>query len=422
MDSSTVVLIIIGVMLVLYITEIIPLAVTSICACLALAIFKAIPLSAAFSGFGNDITYLAIGMMILGNTLFETGVAQILGKKIISVVGTNERVFAVAIILVTTALSLFIANTATVALMLPVTASAVAVSNKKLSKKNTYMMVGMATVTSGVLTMVGSTPQLIAQSILREGGHETMGFFELSYIGLPMLLMLIVYFQTIGFSLQNKVFNFEDSADDTPADAAAEEAEPKSVVKMCIAVGAVVFCIVGFLAELWTMGIVAIVGSVICIVTGCISQKRVFQKMDWATIVILSCSFGIASGLESSGASRFIAQGIISMLGDRITPWLLCAAFTLIGMIFTNFMSSTAMASILIPIAVFAANELGYDVKRVVLVTTIALSIGFATPISTPPMTMTLSGGYRFMDYVKVGGLLNVLCFFLLLAMIPFFV
>ena len=423
MDASTIALIIMGVMLILYMTERIPIATTSILACLALAVFSVIPMTTAFAGFGNDMVYLIVGMVIVGNALFETGVAQVIGEKIIKVVGTNEKIFTIAIILVSVVISLFMNNSATAALMLPIAASAIAASKGKLSKKNSFMMVGIAVCVGGGITLVGSPPQLIAQAFLIEGGHEPMSFFEVGKFGIPMLILLILFFLTIGMKLQKKIFDFPEVKDNniekTGINNTTEQA-PKSVIKMCISLGILVFCIIGFITELWSMGVVAMTGAAFSVVTGCISQKRVFERMDWTTVVIMGCSFGFAAGLEQSGAGRLVATGMISILGDNLNLWLLCSALALVSMIMTNFMSSTAAASILVPIAAFAAIEVGFDVKSAVMITAVATNIGYSTPVSTPPITTTLTGGYRFMDYVKLGGLFNVLAFILIVALIPF--
>ena len=417
MESSTIALIIIGLLMILYMSEIIPIATTSILACLALAIFGVIPFGRAFHGFGNDIVFLMAGMMTVGNALFETGAAELMGKKIISMVGTNEKVFLGALVIVSMPISAFLSNTATAAIMLPIAASAIAASGGNFTKKNTFMVVGIAAVSGGALTLVSSPPQLIAQGILKAGEHEVMGFFDVAMAGVPIFVALFIYTQTIGYRLQKKVFNFEELPDITPEVA---EDKPRNKVKICISVLVLLFCIVGFVAEIWTVGIVAMVGAVVCVATGCISQKTVFNKMDWTTVVIFGCSFGFAAGLEDSGAGQMIAQQTIRLLGENVTPWLLCAALAFIAVILTNFMSSTATAALLIPIGVFSAIELGFDVRSVAMATAIAAGIGFATPMSTPPMTMTLTGGYRFMDYVKVGGLFNLIAFILLISLFPF--
>jgi anion transporter len=425
-EPSTIALIIIGIMMILFISEYIPLATTSILACLAMAIFGVIPFTTAFAGFGSDIVFLMAGMITVGNALFETGAAPLMGKKIISLVGTNEKIFIAALIIVAIPISAFLSNTATAAIMLPLAASSISQSKGKLTKKNTYMIVGMAAVTGGGLTLVSSPPQLIAQNLLIEGGHEGMGFFDIGMFGLPLFALLLVYALTVGHRLQKKAFDFEEVADNPDATGvqAKDELErkkysPLEITRMCISVGVLVLCVTGFVMEIWSPGVIAMLGAAVCVATGCIHQKTAYQKMDWTTIIIFGCSFGFAAGLEQSGAGVMIAQGTITLLGDLVTPWLLCAVLALIAVVLTNFMSSTATAALLLPIGIFSALELGYDVRSVAMAVAIAASIGYATPMATPPMTMTLSGGYRFKDYIKVGGLYNILAYLLIVLLFP---
>jgi len=421
LEASTIALIIVGVALVLYISEPIPIATTSLLACLALAIFGVIPFNAAFAGFGNDMVFLMGGMIVVGNALFETGVAPALGRKIIHHVGTSEKKFMVALILVATVPAAFLSNTAAMAMMLPIAAAAVAASGGRFLKKNTYMFIGIAAVTSGGLTLVGSTPQLIAQNALIEGGHDTMAFFELSLAGGPVIILLLAYYLTIGHFLQKKVFDFPEVPDSESSGFAAAPAsgEPKSVVRMYISLGILVFCIVGFIGGLWTVGTVAMVGAVSCVVTGCISQKKAYQTMDWTTIIVIACSLGLSAGLERSGAGMLVAQTIVNMLGEGVSPWLTFSALAFVAVVLGNFMSSTATAALLVPIAISIAISLGFDVKSAVMAVVIATNISYATPVSTPPMTMTLPAGYRFMDYVKIGGLFTVLAYLLIIALFP---
>lgn len=287
MEASTIALIIIFIMLIFYVTEVMPIAVTSVSACIALAVFGVLPITRAFAGFGNDIIYLIVGMIIVGNALVETGVAHAIGKKIIYVVGTNERIFMLALVPITITISMFLSNTASVSIMIPIAASAIAAFGGKLTKKNTFMMLGILSVTGGSLTIIGSTPQLIAQGFLIDGGHETIGFFELSRLGLPIIILLVIYYQTIGYILQKKFFKFDEVLDNKKDIDKIQEQAPKSKAKMAIVLTILVLCVIGFLFEIWSPGIVAMVGAILCIATGCISQKNAFLKMDWTTIAVM---------------------------------------------------------------------------------------------------------------------------------------
>jgi len=433
MESGLVALIITGAMLVLYITELLPIAVTSVLACVAMAVAGILPPADAFAGFGNDIVFMLAGMMIVGASLFETGAAGVIGGRIVALVGKNERGFLAAFIVFSIPFSAFLSNTATASILLPVVASAVAASGGKLTRKNTYMTVGIACVAGGGLTLVSSTPQLIAQGLLREGGYETIGFFEPGYTGLPILALLIIYMVTIGFKLQKRAFAIPEntagevlrepeSGDNipiSPKTGGAAGSGRRGRFRLCVSLGVLVLCVVGFITGIWPPGVVSMFGALVCIATGCLPRKKVFEKIDWTTIVLLGCSFSIASGLDESGGGRIIARGMIALLGDGVSPWMLFASLALVAVILTNFMSSTATGALLAPIAILTAVEMGYDAKSAALAVAIAANVGYATPISTPPMAMTLTAGYRFRDYIKVGGLFNLLAYILLVLLMP---
>jgi len=424
LDTAVIALIIIGVALVLYITDVFPVATTSILAILAMVIFDVIPFSAAFGGFANDMVFLIIGMVIVGNTLFETGVAQILGKAIIKISRGNEKLFVVILIIVATIPAAFLSNTAAAAMMLPVAASAVAASNGKFTKKNTFMVIGIAAVTSGGLTAVGSTPQLIARDRLIEAGIEPFGFFELAWAGAPVIILLLVYYLTIGRLILKKTARpAENLTADIPLNVGIKDVE-RNPIKMWITLGVLVFCIIGFISGgFWaldlSLGTIAMIGATVCVATKCIGQKRVFETMDWTTVVVIGASLGLSAGLDQSGAGEMVAQGMVGLLGENVSPWLLTAGLALIAIILGNFMSSTATAALLIPISMSVAIEMGIDVKAVIMAVVIACNISYATPVSTPPMTMTLSAGYKFIDYIKFGGLFNLLAYALVVLLFP---
>ena len=216
MATSTIAIIITIITIILFATELIPLPVTAISACLAMGIFGVIPYSETFAGFGNDVVILVAGAIVIGEALFATGAAQIIGHKLINILGTNEKVFLAVCIAFAAIVSAFLSNTATVAMMMPIIASASVNSGGKITKKNTYMAVGFASIAGGACTLVGSTPQLIAQGVLLNAGLEGMKFFDLAYSGVPKVVFLIIYYTTIGYTLQKKVFDFEDLPSEYP--------------------------------------------------------------------------------------------------------------------------------------------------------------------------------------------------------------
>jgi len=409
LESSTITLIITGVTIVCFITEVIPIAVTAISSALAMAIFGVISFGDAFSGFSHDVPMMLTGACILGEALFETGAAEKLGEIVVRIAGKNQKIFTAVMFLLSAVMSSLLSNTAVVAAMLPIISAAAATSKGKLTKKNTFMAVGIGANLGGSLTLAGSSTNMIGQGILAEAGVETMSFFDLTMGSIPRLIFCTLFYLTVGEALQNKVFSFVEVSETTVA-SQSETASSKSNGRMWLSIIILVGTIVGFATETWTFGTVAMVAGVLCIITKCISIKAVYQRMDWTTIWVVAGSLGFACGLDKSGAGKLIADTAIKLVGSNMSNYTFLILFSILSVLLANFMSSTATMAMLAPIGIFMARGLGFDPKALVMALVWCINLAFATPVGTPPITMTLSGGYSFKDYVKVGGILVVCC------------
>ena len=160
--------------------------------------------------------------------------------------------------------------------------------------------------------------------------------------------------------------------------------------------------------------------ALLCVLTGCISIKTLFLRMDWNTVWVLAGSLGFAAGISDSGAGQLIADFFIGLLGADISMFKLLLVFTLISVVLGNLMSSTATMAMLGPIAISMCAALGFEAKPVIMVIIWALNLAFLTPTATVPVTMTLQGGYRFLDYTKIGAVLMLGCLALTILTYPF--
>lgn len=421
LSHSTIALIILVLIIISFAAQVIPLPVTALLGGLTMMMAGIIEPSDVVSGFGSDTVMMVAGVIIIGNAVFETGLAQKIGNLIVRFkpASRNERVFLLIVLTLVTLLSAFISNTATVAIFLPLIASVANVSNGRITKKNTYMAVGIASVVGGNLTLAGSTPQLIAQGILSAtDGMRTMTFFELLKGSIPVVILMLIYFSTIGYKLQQRVFSFPERAD--TSDAANETSAQKSGWKGTLVLVILVLVVIGFCAGIYSMGTVALLGACACIITGCISLPRAFETMDWNTLVVLGGAMGFSTGLSKSGAVTLIAEHLVSVFGRADeSGFLICAMLILVAAVLGNLMSHTATVSILVPIGLSIASVIGIDPITVTVGIVIGCNLAFATPVGTPPITMTLVGGYRFSDYVKVGGLFNVVSLIFAMVTIP---
>ncbi len=398
----------------------IPMGVTAILGALAMAAFGIISFSDAIKGFGNDVTMMIAGMMVVGNALYQSGFASKVGLAIqkSKFVGNSERRFVIIVVLLVALLSGVMSNTAVVALFLPLAGAIATQSNGKFTKKHSYMAIGISSMIGGVLTLAGSTPNVLAQGFLESTeGCQPMGFFTLSVASLPLLILMLIFYGTIGYTLQQKTFKFEEVENEL--DSSEEVIDDK---KAYLSFAILIFCVICFICGIFTLGSVALIGACLCIVTGCISWKDAMANMDWTSICVLGGSLGFAEGLKQSGALEALSTFALNMLGgENASPAAVCIMFILLPAIAGNFMSHSAITSILTPIALSMALQLGVNPTAFAVAVCIGVTVAFVTPVGTPPVTMTLSGGYRFSDYVVVGGVLTVLCVLVSCIWVPFY-
>lgn len=419
MPQLVIALIITVLVILSFAVQIIPLPLTAMLGALAMVVFGIIPPADAISAFGSDTVMMVAGVIIIGNAIFETGLAEKLGAAILNlpIIGGREKRLLFIVMLIITVLSAFVSNTAAVAMFLPLVASIAQSSNGRIKKKNCYMAMGIASVVGGFCTLSGSTPQMVAQEILLEtDGLRGLTFFELTKIGVLIAVVMFVYFLTVGYRLQERCFNFPEVPNSVTSERVVQDKPWKQVVSGLILVG----CVIGFISGIFSFGIIALLGACACILTGCISQRRVFETMDWSTVLVLGGSIGFANGMEESGAVNLIGDALVNTFGQNGSSVLLVfGMIILLTALLSNVMSNTATVAVLAPLGIDVALKMGADPITFVIGIIIASNLAFATPIGTPPMTMVLIGGYRFSDYVKVGGLFNVIAVVVTIFAVP---
>ena len=419
MPQLVIALIITVLVIISFAVQVIPLPLTAMLGALAMVVFGIIEPADAISAFGSDTVMMVAGVIIIGNAIFETGLAEKLGASILNlpIIGGKEKRLLLIVMIIITVLSAFVSNTAAVAMFLPLVASIAQSSNGKIKKKNCYMAMGIASVVGGFCTQSGSTPQMVAQEILLEtDGLRGLTFFELTKIGVLIAIVMFIYFLTVGYRLQERCFNFPEVPNTSTTQQTVSQSTWKQVVSGLILVG----CVIGFISGVLSFGIISLLSACACILTGCISQKRVFETMDWSTIIVLGGSIGFANGMEESGAVNLIGDALVNSFGQNGGNVLLVfGMIILMTALLSNVMSNTATVAVLAPLGIDVALKMGADPITFVIGIIIASNLAFATPIGTPPMTMVLIGGYRFSDYVKVGGLFNVIAVIVTIFAVP---
>ena len=425
MDPAITTLCVLAVAAFLFVTELIPLAVTAMAACTALGILGVLPSKQVYAGLSNSTVVLFGGMFVIGAAMFKTGLAEAIGVAVVKKAGTGEIRLMGAIMLVTIVLSSVSSNTGTVACLMPVIIGICQAAKIPASKE--LMPLAIAANVGGTITMIGTPPNVIVTGALAAAGLPTFGFFEFAKIGIPLSIIILLYTLFVGRHFL-PVHNAGDM-DEEAVKAAKEEAgsagdAPKSKTKMWISglilIGVVVCMALGL--KNLPLHTAAVTGAILCVITGCLKEKEAYAGIDWVTIFLFAGMLSVATAMDKTGAGKLIADTVVGMMGSNPNPYVLTAVLFLISNILTQFMSNTASAALLAPIGISISQEVGCDPKPVLMALGIAASMAFATPMATPPNTLVLGpGNFTFNDYVKVGVPMCLLSWVACVVIIPIF-
>ena len=426
MDPAITTLCVLAVAAFLFVTELIPLAVTAMAACTALGILGVLPAKQVYAGLSNSTVVLFGGMFVIGAAMFKTGLAETIGLAVVRKAGTKEVPLMGAIMLVTIILSSVSSNTGTVACLMPVVIGIAQAANIPASKE--LMPLAVAANVGGTITMIGTPPNVIVTGALSAAGLPSFGFFEFALIGVPLSVIVLAYMLTIGrktIPIKNAGAMDEEAVKAAKEEAgASDDAAPKSKTKMWISGLILIGVVVCMALNLKTVPLqtAAVTGAILCVITGCLKEKEAYAGIDWVTIFLFAGMLSVATAMDKTGAGKLIADTVVGMMGEHPNPIILCAVLYLISNVLTQFMSNTASAALLAPIGISIAQSIGADPKPVLMSIGIAASMAFATPMATPPNTLVLGpGGFNFNDYVKVGVPLCIITFIASVIIIPIF-
>lgn len=407
MSQITITLLFLLFAVVMFMWEKIPLGLTSMIVCVGLVVTGVLEWQTAFAGFIDSNVILFVAMFIVGGALFETGMANKIGG-IVTHFAKTERQLIVAIMVIVGVMSGFLSNTGTAAILIPVVIGIAAKS--EYSRSRLLMPLVFAAAMGGNLTLIGAPGNMIAQSGM-EGIGLKFGFFDYAKVGIPILIVGIIYFAFIGYKfLPNKEGSDEGIFDETKDFSHVPKWKQYLHVpkwKQYLSLVILIITLLGMIFE-EQLGIklcvIGCVGALALMVTGVISEKDALASIDLKTIFLFGGTLSLAAALEQTGAGELIAEKVIGMLGDNPSPYVLTFVIFMLCCVMTNFMSNTATTALMVPIGISIAQGMGADPSAVLMACVIGGSCAYATPIGMPANTMVVTaGGYTFKDYAKAG-------------------
>ena len=373
----------------------------------------------ALAGFADPIIYIFFGGFALATALHVQKLDRKIALWLISLSRGNMLVSVLALFAVTAFLSMWISNTATTAMMLPLAMGMMSHLDPEKDRKTfVFVLLGIAYASSvgGLGSLVGSPPNAIAAKAL---GLDFRGWMN---YGLPMMLALMPLVLFSMYVLLRPDFSRKvDIGDSEPI--------PWNLPRLLTLL---VFIVT---AAAWILGaqikttfgidspdtVVALAAAVTVVVLGLVTWRDVAANTDWGVLLLFGGGIALSSLLDKSGASLALGQALASQFVTT-HPFIVILAVAAFIIMLTEFTSNTASAALLVPVFASIATQLNLPKEALVMVIGIGASCAFMLPVATPPNAIVFGTGLiKQREMMQVGMLLNVLCIILVTLWAYFF-
>lgn len=192
-------------------------------------------------------------------------------------------------------------------------------------------------------------------------------------------------------------------------------------VRSYIALGALVLMIILLVFKIVPGAIASLISAGIILLTGCVPISKAYKGISWTSVIMIGAMIPMGIALQKTGTAQIVANGLVNYLGV-INPVLLLAGIFVLTTAFSQVINNSATAVLMAPIAVISASTLQISPEPFMIVVAISASTAFLTPVGTTTNAMVLTaGGYKFMDYCKVGAPLLLVFLVLTLLLVPIF-
>jgi di/tricarboxylate transporter len=197
-----------------------------------------------------------------------------------------------------------------------------------------------------------------------------------------------------------------------------EGSAPPSHERAVLALAVLGLMVLGLSFQIRSEAVVALSAAGLMLLTRCCSTAAARRSLDWQVLLTIAASIGFGAALQKTGADRAIASGLVTLAGTN--PYAVLVALYGVTMLFTEVLSNNTAAVLMFPIALATARSLQVEPMAFLMPITIAASCGFATPIGYQTNLMVYGpGGYRFSDYLRFGGILNLIVWIITVALAP---
>ncbi|MBY5990812.1 SLC13 family permease [Ferrimonas balearica] len=393
---------------VLWLTQAIHITITAILVPVMAIFLGLTDTTKALANFSNPIIFLFFGGFALAAALHVQGIDKRIASRVINLSGGKLANASLMLFGVTGLLSMWISNTATAAMMLPLALGMLAQLDPTEHRRTyVYVLLGCAYSANigGIGTLVGSPPNAIAAA---QVGLDFAGWMQFGLVAMAVLwpLVILAMYLMIKPDLSQR---FEFRAESEPMNGTAK----LTLLVFAFTVACWIFskplsAALGGIAKFDTF--VALAAVVALGALRLVSWQQVERQTDWGVLLLFGGGLTLSGVLKSTGTSVFLANQIFEVFGSTHMA-LLTLVIILFVVMLTEFASNTASAALLVPVFASIAEVLGVSPVILAVLIGISASCAFMLPVATPPNAIMFGSGHiKQTDMMRAGVVVNALC------------
>ena len=397
--------------------EALPLGVVSLFPIVLFPSLSILGTKATAINYSHPIIYLFLGGFMLAIAVEKTNLHTYIADKMLLLFPNTPRGMIFSLAITSALLSSILSNTTTTLLLISI---ALFISDDKALKMRFALAIAYGASVGGILTPIGTPPNLILLGIMNDKGMDVIPFFQWVFMVAPLVLLMLL---AVGFLLSLGVKNAKIHRD---IKVQKLDAQQKRVLYLMV--GLMLLLFVNAPIKPFWVGL-GLSDAGILLGAGLLLFMPPFKILEWESdsqkipykiIFLFGAGFSIAKAFSATGLADEVATYLVHM--TNLTPILLLLSVALLITFTTEITSNTALISIMLPVIYSVAQKTSMDATLIMMVATICASYAFMLPIATPPNAIAMSSGVvDVKSMVRYGVILNFVGIFLIVMIAEFF-
>lgn len=403
--------------LTLWVTNFLPLAITSILGIALIPLFNIMSAADTFAIFGNRAVFFILGALIIAAAIYKTGIAKRISYLFISKIDNSFENIILSIIASSYLLSLIMPEHAVAAILFPIVFQIVESLKLKPLESNfakaAFLALAWGAVVGGITTFLGGARNILAVGLLENTYGISINFIEWAKFSIVYSLpLVIISYYTIIYYFKTEVKNIKQRLNTIGKQ--YQELGPISRDEKLLSI---LFLIIitswMFLSGKVDISVTAILGGVLIFVFDIISWEDIESYINWGILLMYGGAIVIATSLTRTGAAEWLSQTIFEYLPQ--STFVMLIVIILITKFLTEGVSNVAAVAIVLPIAFSMGNILSFNPLIITYIVALTGGLAFMLPMGAPPIAIAFSSGYlELNEVIKVGLVLNLISIILL--------